>query len=704
LNENSLSPSQLPDSSKQIASPQSPDPAAQPTSSGDDSQLPGLSTSAGAATVAQLVEQFSKDPGDSSTPNKKLQPKATQATRPLPQPLSTPVQSLQNDGSQLADLVPPGTVEERLAQLSAANSGGSSQNKTPQENNAPPIVVPQSQVSESTSAETSLPSLEPLALVQSAQPASQPPQSNSLLPVANGRNPKPPPPDDAPPPPQLTVPGAANGGVPLADLPPIPNDPPPVVPLVGKAQSHMLPQATTVLGGDPSVPPPVDMPPPPTNSGLASLLPVKSGNQNPPPPTDIPPPPFIEQPVPGNLLPSPDETKILASVKLGTAAADAEIEWAAAKMKRRVLYTQPSHPSSEITKNKDLDSQMGTFGEKMSARIAAAAKKVKKEMKGLGRKDREERDIRNRKYEQHLSDNATRGAQMVSMVSDIAANSDENRLRVSERQEEIQKLYVNGLEAPLSSPQAAVDGFIASDGGELRVDSGKDHYFKRMIDQFYRHMRAFSPKLSESMNDLSDKSADEKERILRDNRNDKLINKITIAGKLAGDIELKIPNVFPEFERETSNFVLQRPELEFLMPKGFMAKEVLAFTTGAMLAKNNLVIGNLFARIGNEEFFKLAADETVKTMKRQFEMLVFLARLLTDEEYIQIFPDEIRASVREFGSSIQEFTVDVLNPDAPFLAAYRLAEAAQKSPREVMWKLHAALTPLPPSDLPEPLK
>ncbi|MDR6539322.1 hypothetical protein [Variovorax soli] len=429
--------------------------------------------------------------------------------------------------------------------------------------------------------------------------------------------------------------------------------------------------------------------------------PVGPPEDEPPPPSNVTPPLVNGSMVPGNLASPPNSPPPPLPVNWSPAhrdeigkISDLEILQAIAEMnaKPRVLYP-PREPFSGlgVARKEDVDGRIAAFSSKIASKVAAAAKRIERQLKNFGNGDRESKQIRMKKFEQRLIDDATRDARMVSAFSDAAGSSNESRLLVSERQETINLLYEQALNTKLSTPQAAVDEFVASDGGDLRSNSN-ENYFKRLVDQFDSHMHAFSPTLSESEGDDVNL------------RNNKLIDKVSAVRKLAGDIDRAIPHVFSQFEEKTKKFLIDRPALAFWKPEHFKEKEVMSFLAGSS-AKNLIAVEDLFACIGNVEFFQRAADEVVQTLKRQFDMLVFLAHLLTDEEYIGIFPDEIRGSVREYGRLVQELAVAVLDPNAPLLALYRLAERARNSPsdaRDVMYGLHAALTPPPPTDLPEP--
>lgn len=401
--------------------------------------------------------------------------------------------------------------------------------------------------------------------------------------------------------------------------------------------------------------------------------------------TNLPPPP--PPLIPGNLLQAHKEQLDKIS--------DREIADAVAEMngKPRVLYThqKSSHPGLDATDKKDLGGQIGAFGAKVAAKVSAAAKIIEKRLKDFGGGVRASNEVYIKEFEQRLIDNATRNARITLALSDVAASSSENRLLAAEQQKKITLLYEQMLEGATLDPKRAVDKFVITDGGGALKNSG-DPYFRRLSNQFNFNLRAFSPELPEIGENLS----------AEDLRNNKLTNRFIATGKLAEVVESAIPKVFREFGAETQKFIVARPELEFWMVKGFQAQDIFAFMAGTAV-KNSMAVENLFQRMGKEGNFQKAAGELVKTIKRQFDMLMFLTQLLTDEEYVKVFPDEIRAAVREYGRSMQQLAIEMLNPDAPFLAVYRLTEAAFIAPSEVMLKLNEATAPLPPTDLPEPL-
>jgi hypothetical protein len=496
-------------------------------------------------------------------------------------------------------------------------------------------------------------------------------------------------------PPPLDLPPVAvwpSGMGPPVDLPPPPDLQPSVavtLPSNGPLPPPLdLPPVAVWPSG---MGPPVDLPPPPQLQPFVAVdvpftgsLPLADGsvipgNHQPP----APPPPLI----PGNLLQAHKEQLDKIS--------DREIADAVAEMngKPRVLYThqKSSHPGLDATDKKDLGGQIGAFGAKVAAKVSAAAKIIEKRLKDFGGGVRASNEVYIKEFEQRLIDNATRNARITLALSDVAASSSENRLLAAEQQKKITLLYEQMLEGATLDPKRAVDKFVITDGGGALKNSG-DPYFRRLSNQFNFNLRAFSPELPEIGENLS----------AEDLRNNKLTNRFIATGKLAEVVESAIPKVFREFGAETQKFIVARPELEFWMVKGFQAQDIFAFMAGTAV-KNSMAVENLFQRMGKEGNFQKAAGELVKTIKRQFDMLMFLTQLLTDEEYVKVFPDEIRAAVREYGRSMQQLAIEMLNPDAPFLAVYRLTEAAFIAPSEVMLKLNEATAPLPPTDLPEPL-
>lgn len=118
-----------------------------------------------------------------------------------------------------------------------------------------------------------------------------------------------------------------------------------------------------------------------------------------------------------------------------------------------VLYK--SQKSSGVADKAKLNFRIGALGEKISAKVTAAAEKIEKHMKAFNGEDRESKDqIRERKFEKHLIDNAAMSSRVISTLSDIAADSEESRLLVLEQQEKIDQLYHQTLNAPLRNAQS----------------------------------------------------------------------------------------------------------------------------------------------------------------------------------------------------------------------------------------------------------
>ncbi len=311
-------------------------------------------------------------------------------------------------------------------------------------------------------------------------------------------------------------------------------------------------------------------------------------------------------------------------------------------------------------------------------------------MKAFNGEDRESKDqIRERKFEKHLIDNAAMSSRVISTLSDIAADSEESRLLVLEQQEKIDQLYHQTLNAPLRNAQSlSVPSFplMATRSNAIFTII----FFRRIAGRFNKKS---SQKLPESGIDLSATTL----------RNNQLANKMIAVGESASNIVRVVDLSFKEFEAKTTEFIRVHPLLGVLQPKNFNAKEIFPFFYGALILKNDYVTDALFKSIGDQKIFQNLANETVKTMERQFMVLLLATRLFTDEEYVRIFPDEVRPLVREFGKSVQQLAADVLNSHSPFVATYLLVQAGARDPHEVMLKLNAAVIPEPPTDLPQPL-
>ncbi|GAA4339620.1 hypothetical protein GCM10023165_19100 [Variovorax defluvii] len=618
---------------------------------------------------------------------------AAKSPRPLPIPPAEPM--------SMGDKSPGNLVAKRVIEMERrlAKTAGSSATSTyvaqpsiptvaspgdamPPANDDPPPPQPTLVPGAAANGGVPLANLPPL-------PGSPPPvlPINPVSATALGEQ-NPPAPDDDPPPPQPTlVPGAAaNGGVPLANLPPLPGSPPPVLPI--------NPVSATALG-EQNPPAPDDEPPPPqptlvpgaaANGGvpLANMPPVlpinpapASGaeNQNPPPPTDMPP-------LPTDALPGAPS---LARQQMQQMT-ELDIMQSIAEMNRTggVLYAskKPSAAGpNAINKAKALKNRM-------AAKVATAADTLKERMNNFRSGERD----RVNKFDQRLITNAKMNENIALVASDIAASKPENVNRLMIRQDRIVDLYVQAMEAATPAPEKAIRDFIAADGGDLKQSekyiklgdgderkekTRKIHFFRRLNDAAQARMGSgLQEKLPETQ------------------RSNELINKINESLKLSGEIQALLPRVFPDYFNVTLDF-FSRTGVEKIRPQNIAPQEIFSMLMSRFVSKVCLVMDAFFDQLESGKNFDKAAKEMQDKMEVGLNILLFVTRLLTDVQYVQLFPDEIRPSVREFGELLQDLSLDLLDPESPFMAAYRLSQAAQVYPEEVMLQLTESMKPQP---------
>ncbi len=589
----------------------------------------------------------------------------------------------QDVASQMPDLVPPGNVIKRKAHLSAANSSGSSQNKS----NAPTIaVVPQSQLLEPTSAETSLSSLEMVALVQSAQPASQPPQSKSILPVANAVNLNPPPPADDPPPP--------------ADDPPPPaDDPPPPAhlqqPLGGVAPANASPAVV-------SVPPPMGVPSKPRPDDTEPSRASPQTKQ------------FTEQKLQEAIDGVWPNRKALDAAglnetfmtTLSTSHGDgvhltvSKVEgdgYRVVNKKGIVLYLKVEESKGHH--------RFDQLNPRRRSQIKQAKRAIRalvehSEVSGLvERANQNQEALRDgnkvaMKWVKELFGNSNISnevsAHALELIKEQAAQ-DESRARL----ERAEKLHAQFEAAASAEPDLSVAALVAEnwlprgqDGQRQHIlDEVKDH-FKKKENEESIHLDADADSSAARRNDFVDK-------MLAVNQAG---NEASMWLEMSGKEFYKRIEPWTRHVRGTSGEI-QKPEVVLnTMMRFAIQTPALVMNIGDSVKR----LVTLSAPTEPETKFKSSATLVGPQIVRYFDQLQEAVELFTDEQFLAEVPSNLRGKLVKLGQAMKELANAVLDPQGPFVAVYRLADAAVAEPAAVRADIYLATMP-PPSELPPPL-
>ena len=112
-------------------------------------------------------------------------------------------------------------------------------------------------------------------------------------------------------------------------------------------------------------------------------------------------------------------------------------------------------------------------------------------------------------------------------------------------------------------------------------------------------------------------------------------------------------------------------------------QESLNILPAGVLGKISLLANVVFEQIDNSKKFEELMKEVFTTLSGQFERLEVLTRVFTNDAYIRQIPIELRDASRRHGKTLQEVTLRILDPEGPYIALYRMAEAAGEKPEAV---------------------
>ncbi|WP_076997720.1 hypothetical protein [Variovorax sp. KK3] len=247
-------------------------------------------------------------------------------------------------------------------------------------------------------------------------------------------------------------------------------------------------------------------------------------------------------------------------------------------------------------------------------------------------------------------------------------------------------------ELPAQPPNAqqAVQGYVAVDGGDLA--NAVPNYFDRVA--------------AASNKRLADSKGIENEdpfvgRLVEALGASGVLNKQTAEGK------------FGDFKQMTEDFLAAPRTADALgpRPRGLTPEVLFALIPSGMLIKLPSAVGNIFERAGCKaesrdeigknpavkvENVKLATKEYLDTFNTQIDRLQYVGELLTNPDYIALFPSDAQAAIRTLGEEMQEITIKMLDPQGPYISMYRLAQSAQTDPAGVTKQLQESVWVMSP--------
>jgi hypothetical protein len=165
---------------------------------------------------------------------------------------------------------------------------------------------------------------------------------------------------------------------------------------------------------------------------------------------------------------------------------------------------------------------------------------------------------------------------------------------------------------------------------------------------------------------------------------------------------------FPKFQRDAADFVQQRSDYSSLLPAADMphaADLVLRWMERNPMQTAAAAMASLSKAMVSSGPVAEEAKQLRNLMRGQLDQLLFATQLLGDENFLALVPDASRQKMRDLGKLFEKIARDVMNPQGPFMATCRLAEATAVSPGAVQaeWMRTFAIVPPAPVVLPPPL-
>jgi hypothetical protein len=272
-------------------------------------------------------------------------------------------------------------------------------------------------------------------------------------------------------------------------------------------------------------------------------------------------------------------------------------------------------------------------------------------------------------------------------VETILAEGAKRRSVVAERQDRISRLFLQSKEPQIKSAEAAIDEFCAANGSDFEKDK-KALFIKTLGDRvgvtkpsaYTVDQSSLSP--VDQWNHEFIKSVDRFTAVTLE------VKKMTTAqGHLkAGDDFYILPTSFAE---DTRSFVAKNMPGDLgIFTQNLLIDSTVLFAQG--LISQSMVLMGVISKDELVEF-KGGMAEIKRMSQKVFRQLESFTRLFTNEQYLSQVPFEARGLLTRYGQALQEIALGVLDPKGPYIAFYRMAEAAGLSPETAKHYFRKAL-------------
>lgn len=277
----------------------------------------------------------------------------------------------------------------------------------------------------------------------------------------------------------------------------------------------------------------------------------------------------------------------------------------------------------------------------------------------------------------------------MDLINEQAAQ-DESR----KRRERLEKLHAKFEESASTKPNLSVSTIVADNWLSIWQNDQRQH----ILDEIKVHFKKKEDGQSIHPDVPSASSAA---------RRSDFVDKMLVVKQLGDETGKWVEMIGAEFYKRIEPWTspvrgpggeIQRPEVVLdNMMKFAVQTPALVMNVGDSIKQ---LVG-LSAPTESETKFKLKAELVGPQIFRYFDQLQVAAELFTNEQFLEQVPNELRKRMAKLGKAMEELAGAVLDPQGPFVAVYRLAEAAVAAPGAVRAEIFQALL-TPPSDLPPP--
>ncbi|MGK6306937.1 hypothetical protein [Variovorax sp. DT-64] len=272
-------------------------------------------------------------------------------------------------------------------------------------------------------------------------------------------------------------------------------------------------------------------------------------------------------------------------------------------------------------------------------------------------------------------------------VETILAEDVKRQLDVAERQDRISRLFLQSKEPQIKSPEAAIDEFCASNGSDFEKDN-KALFLKELGGRV-----GVSKPSAHTIDESSLSSVDQWNYELIKSVDyftglTQQVKKMTTAREhlKEGDDFYILP---PSFAGETRSFLENNmPGDVGIFTQNVLVESTVVFAQG--LISQSIMLMNVVYKNDLVEF-KGGMAEIKWICEKAFRQLEALSRLFTNQQYLAQVPIEALDLLTRYGKAMQEIALGVLDPKGPYIAFYRMAEAAGISPETAMDYFRKAL-------------